>query len=678
MEEVEKRYISTVVGETVDESVEYGGQIVEHLSGEAEIENAAAVKLDRVVSEREARYQSIVGTDSCAMDAAAEAAGHPSTSLFADILETIDSILNMPFVNDGKVDRNSSIVDIEETSNFGNDKFDANSNIVVDIMETIDSILNMPIGNDKVDGKTNIVHEVVCGTEVEKCNATEQVIADKDVSGVSALNAEQSDVYEGMEIYVEDQQETERSRTMNQTVEVNGLLVSIEGEENFDANAIAEEGTQITDQGSYMLLRDGKEKLSEESNMRQKVEEQECVDKDNSFFVDEEQDLCEVIEYATPVVNTDDQAGPRNLNNQSSTHQKRKSNFKDTMHSVKKEKRMLDPLNGSLDSPDGDCWTPDHLVSPEHSKKRSAFDHFDDDFKMQTGNKTISVAEVSNTTNSSYKIGDCIHRADSQLTPKTDVDVRIFPENGLDVSPTTVEYDENTTEYSSQVDMLSPLQCVAQKPLGEYTFLNGIVSFFSDFKNSVIVSADWKEISRTDELDTMTKKKLPIAGTGFMSDLHWTDWVIENGNEEKPVQQPLLKNQKKDEQLVAAKSPKPAQVNRGPSSEKNSKSNHAETPNKPHGYIDEKAPAELVMNFTEFKSVPSETNLNKMFRRFGRLNESETEVDRVSSRARVVFKKRVDAEVALGSAKKFKIFGSVLVNYQLNYTPSAFKVFRKR
>ena len=495
------------------------------------------------------------------------------------------------------------------------------------------------------------------------------------------------------------------------------MLVSIDHEENFDADAIAE-GTQITDQGSQMLLRDGKEK--------HKVEEQECVDKDNLFFVDEEQDLCEVIEYAAPVVNTDDQAGPRNLNNQSSTHQKRKYNFKDTMHSAKKEKRMSDPMNGSLDSPDGDCWTPVHLVSPEHSKKRSAFDHFDDDFKMQTGKKTISVAEVSNTTNSSFKIGDCIRRADCQLTPKTDVDVRIFPENGLDVSPTTVDYDENTTEYSSLVDMLSSLQCVAQKPLGEYTFLNGIVSFFSDFKNSVIVSADWKEISRTDELGTMRKKKLPIAGTGFVtfehiSDLHWTDWVIDNGNEEKPVQQPLLKNQKKDELLVAAKSPKPAQVNRGPywvidndneekpvqqpllknqkkdellvaakspkpaqvnrgaySWDKNSKSNHAETPNKPPGYIDENAPAELVMNFTEFKSVPSETNLNKMFRRFGRLKESETEVDRVSSRARVVFKKRADAEVALGSAKKFKIFGSVLVNYQLNYTPSVFKALRNK
>ncbi|KAL5073866.1 hypothetical protein RYX36_012850 [Vicia faba] len=102
-----------------------------------------------------------------------------------------------------------------------------------------------------------------------------------------------------------------------------------------------------------------------------------------------------------------------------------------------------------------------------------------------------------------------------------------------------------------------------------------------------------------------------------------------------------------------------------------SASNHAVTPEKPPGYIDENAPAELVMNFAEFNSVPPEANLNKMFRRFGPLKESETEVDRVSSWARVVFKKCVDAEVAFSSAKKFNIFGSVLINYQLNYTPSA-------
>lgn len=77
------------------------------------------------------------------------------------------------------------------------------------------------------------------------------------------------------------------------------------------------------------------------------------------------------------------------------------------------------------------------------------------------------------------------------------------------------------------------------------------------------------------------------------------------------------------------------------------------------------------MNFAELGSVPSETNLNKMFRHFGPLKEAETEVDTVSSRARVVFKKCVDAEVACSSAQKFNIFGSILVNYQLNYTPSA-------
>ncbi|AES63787.1 hypothetical protein MtrunA17_Chr2g0281961 [Medicago truncatula] len=120
------------------------------LSGEAGSENVA-VKLDSMVSEREVRDQSIIGTRSCTLEDVVGAAG----SLFSDKLQTIDSIFpDMPIGN---------IDDIESMSNF---------NIVVDVIETI----------DKVDGKTTILHEV------EKCNAKEQIIADKDVSGVSALN----------------------------------------------------------------------------------------------------------------------------------------------------------------------------------------------------------------------------------------------------------------------------------------------------------------------------------------------------------------------------------------------------------------------------------------------------------------------------------------------------------
>ncbi|MFS7994372.1 putative non-specific serine/threonine protein kinase [Helianthus anomalus] len=78
---------------------------------------------------------------------------------------------------------------------------------------------------------------------------------------------------------------------------------------------------------------------------------------------------------------------------------------------------------------------------------------------------------------------------------------------------------------------------------------------------------------------------------------------------------------------------------------------------------------EVFMKFAEGSYFPSEIQLNKMFRRFGPLLESETEVDRQSGWARVVFKKCSDAEIAHSSAGTFNIFGSVSVHYELNYTP---------
>ncbi|KAJ0493209.1 putative non-specific serine/threonine protein kinase [Helianthus annuus] len=78
---------------------------------------------------------------------------------------------------------------------------------------------------------------------------------------------------------------------------------------------------------------------------------------------------------------------------------------------------------------------------------------------------------------------------------------------------------------------------------------------------------------------------------------------------------------------------------------------------------------EVLMKFAEGSYFPSEIQLNKMFRRFGPLMESETEVDRQSGWARVVFKKCSDAEIAHSSAGTFNIFGSVSVHYELNYTP---------
>ncbi|KAF9588598.1 hypothetical protein IFM89_013685 [Coptis chinensis] len=84
-----------------------------------------------------------------------------------------------------------------------------------------------------------------------------------------------------------------------------------------------------------------------------------------------------------------------------------------------------------------------------------------------------------------------------------------------------------------------------------------------------------------------------------------------------------------------------------------------------YDYVNEFPPAALLMSFPESGCIPSVMNLNKIFRRFGALKESETEVMRDMCSARVVFKKQSDAEVALSSAAKFGIFGPVHVSYQL-------------
>ncbi|KAF2318599.1 hypothetical protein GH714_009251 [Hevea brasiliensis] len=149
-----------------------------------------------------------------------------------------------------------------------------------------------------------------------------------------------------------------------------------------------------------------------------------------------------------------------------------------------------------------------------------------------------------------------------------------------------------------------------------------------------------------------------------MNDTYWTDRVIQNGSEEQPPR----KSRKRDNQLVSMDQDKA--LNKSNSRKRYSDGNYGLSAEKPVSYVDENAPAELVMHFPVVDCVPSEISLNKMFRRFGPLKESETEVDKDTNRARVVFKKCSDAEAAYGSAPKFNIFGSVLVNYQLNYTIS--------
>lgn len=394
----------------------------------------------------------------------------------------------------------------------------------------------------------------------------------------------------------------------------------------------------------------------------------------------------EITEHATSIGKDDRKtfSGPQIEELKSSSSHKRKHNLREGVYAKMKERSLSELMGGETGSLDGNEWL-DVKASPSSGKRRKGADYLAADLTTQDGRKAVSHSTVSNTTplpKQSFKIGECIQRAASQLSGSTIVKCNIDRPavQGSDVpfqsSDDTLKGGANIpTKYSSLDELLSQLRLAAQEPLKEYNSLSTIINFFSDFRNSVVVGL--KSGLAPSVVDKVGGKKRKSSNSVLglpetfefddMNDTYWTDMVIQNGAEE----QASRKRKTKFQPVVLGQPEKSPQVGRRPYSRKRySQGSEALPPEKPVGYVDENAPAELVMNFSEVNSIPSETNLNKMFKRFGPLKEYETEVDRESSRARVVFKRCSDAEVACNSAGKFNIFGQITVNYQLNYTPS--------
>ncbi|XP_021741059.1 uncharacterized protein LOC110707345 [Chenopodium quinoa] len=374
---------------------------------------------------------------------------------------------------------------------------------------------------------------------------------------------------------------------------------------------------------------------------------------------------------------------------------KRKHNLKDIVYQRRKEKSMTELmgeyyLDGDFDSHEEDDI---NLTSPTAAfagAKRKGSGFLTDDSEAQKSIKTISLAKVSHTASpnpqQSFKVGECIRRVASQLTGSAAI-IKGCSEgsnkhSGDDADEVSESPDDALTESvptpskeSSLDEMLSQLHLCARDPMKGYSFLGNIISFFSEFRNLAVTTQRQKMRKGSGR---KRKSSAPVVGSpetfefDDRNDSYWRDMVIQDSVEAKPARRA---RKKKDEQLVSGDPEKPLRPNRRKYSRKQyHHDNHESAPEMPTR--DEKKldlPTELMLNFGEMSSALSEVNLNKMFRRFGPLKESETEVDPQSSRARVVFKKRSDAEVAYSSAAMFNIFGSTLVNYQLNYTPASFR-----
>lgn len=322
------------------------------------------------------------------------------------------------------------------------------------------------------------------------------------------------------------------------------------------------------------------------------------------------------------------------------------------------------------------------------NKKKRNFDSFEDLEKASapTGGK-------------SFKIGECIRRAASQLTGSSSiVKAQNEPtgyknaaeaENGeFDISSDDA-VDELTVEKRAKrrrlhrnhtadpKELLSQLCLVATEPMNGYSFSAMLISYFNDYRNYIVSTTTEASIVEKGASRRGRKRKevLPspeVETTDHMQDSYWSGLSLHNHpihdlRKESPTTRPRRRRRSSRYAYV-------------PSSElgdsvpkKQIQVIERSIIHVDEKMVDELKPSALVLSFGRSASIPSELDLVKMFSRYGPLKEMETEVDKDTNTVKVVFKKRADAERAFSAAGKYGTFGPSLRSFRLVNMPFSLK-----
>ncbi|KQK05854.1 uncharacterized protein LOC100832128 isoform X1 [Brachypodium distachyon] len=319
------------------------------------------------------------------------------------------------------------------------------------------------------------------------------------------------------------------------------------------------------------------------------------------------------------------------------------------------------------------------------NKKKRSLDLFDD-------------AETKSSTpafGGSFKIGECIRRAASQLTGSSSI---VKSQNELTVYKNPAEADNAEFDVSSDDDdneitvekrakrrrmhkhhtadpmeLFSQLCSVATEPMDRYNFSAMIISYFSDYRNYVVSTTTEANIIEKSTAKRGRKRRvLPspeLETTDHMQDSYWSGLSLHN--------HPIHSLKGTGTNTRPRRRRRSSQETDGPTVE------HLEalTPKKQiqviersiihvdEKMVDEWKPTALVLSFGKSIDLPSETDLIKKFGRYGPLKESETEVHKSTNTVKIVFKKRADAERAFTVAGKYGTFGPSLRSYRLVNMP---------
>ncbi|KAK6943761.1 PWWP domain [Dillenia turbinata] len=337
----------------------------------------------------------------------------------------------------------------------------------------------------------------------------------------------------------------------------------------------------------------------------------------------------------------------------------------------------------------------------DERKQAKVADHVHDDEILKKGKPHTSLGSID-TAKRAIRIGESIRRIANQLTALTPAPLKQRAgvsqkdicdgksQNGRDtpgvISSIRISKRGRKPNFMKcpPDELLLQLCLVATDPMEKYNFLDPVRRFFMCFRNSTS-SKDFalERLGESPEKvsgNELAKKSAETSELEDMKDSNWIGRIVVKG---VPEDQSLfdVDDGGGNSQLYALgdKTMLPDE------SEMNDQSNlnlglkdltadadvvmNGEKPvNKTDETFQEAAsPTALILSFTDLDSVPSIENLNLIFRRYGPLNESETEVLKKSSRAKVVFKSRADAETAFSSTGKFGIFGPSLVSYRLKF-----------
>ncbi|KAI3944282.1 hypothetical protein MKW98_016512 [Papaver atlanticum] len=357
-------------------------------------------------------------------------------------------------------------------------------------------------------------------------------------------------------------------------------------------------------------------------------------------------------------------------------------------------------------------------------KKHKSVGSFSDDLAGKTGKEGLSQSSNEDgefRTPGFFKVGESLRRVASQLkgsppilnssggrsrksAGKIDWSSEMLNEKSKKRKITIPK------EYSDPDEMLSQLHLAARDPMKGYSFLTIIVGFFTDYRNSINLDQSGSGKKKSSQLKSSGGRngklsKIEANAAEIYSDEeddpYWTD-MISGGTPEEQSPRKIQKRKrkptskaksKKDSSIVELEKNPPSSPSLvieeysstdesegsiytidskqpDPDVSSNSVTEAPAVSNLIKNDANDPSPTALVLNFTQADSIPLETDLNKIFSRFGPLLVSDTEVTRKCCRAKVVFKNRNDAEVAFSSAGKFSIFGPALASYQLRYLPS--------